>query len=127
MTLNRNLFGKGPPSILGHPLSTVAEEGDVTKFLCQFRGADFPVSRVRWLRNLIPVPQETIHPSASRNDHPHHPRIRNHEQNATLVISPVQLSDVGNYTCEIITPGFPPVLSRPAQLIVTGIHNKLQP
>ena len=116
----------GPPSILGHPLSTIAEEGEGTKFVCQFKGPDFPISRVQWLRNHIPIPipKETNHPS-TRDDHSHHQRVRNHEHNATLVINPVQLTDAGAYTCEIITPGFPTVRSRPAQLIVTGIHNKV--
>jgi hypothetical protein len=117
-----NLLGTDPPSILGHPLSTVAEEGESTKFVCQFKGPDFPISRVQWLRNLvpIPIPKEANHPS-TREEQAHHQRIRNHEHNATLAIKPVVLGDSASYVCEIITPGFPAVRSRPAQLIVTGM------
>ncbi len=42
-------------------------------------------------------------------------------ENGTLKIEPVELTDVGDYTCEIMTPGYMTVESRPAQLFVTGM------
>lgn len=42
-------------------------------------------------------------------------------ENGTLKIEPVELTDVGDYTCEIMTPGYMTAESRPAQLFVTGM------
>lgn len=112
----------GQPSIVGHPLSTFAEEGETATFVCQFKGPDFPITRVQWWKNVLPIPGEIkTSDLLSLVDVGDGSRIRNFENNVTLVISPVRMTDAGEYACEIMSPGFPPIRSRPAQLFVKGI------
>lgn len=91
--------------------------------MCQFRGPEYPISQIRWLRNRVP-----IHVSDRGNQDYHHPvgdqlpeRVLSFPENGTLKIESVQMSDAGDWSCEITTPGHPPVESRPAQLFVTGM------
>jgi hypothetical protein len=115
-------------------------------FMCQFQGAKFPISQIRWLRNRVPIPMTTYpnHNAANSHNiarevstshhHHYHPtslavtgagdqlpqRIISFPENGTLKIEPVEMTDAGDYTCEISTPGHS-VESRPAQLFVTGL------
>lgn len=137
------LFGTAPPTIFGHPLSTIAEEGETAVFMCQFRGAEVPLSQIRWMKNRQPIHVlpgtnlETLHHYQNQNPmtlavgSPHQQqqrqqRFTSYPENGTLKIDSVQMTDGGDYTCEIITPGHPPVESRPAQLFVTGIYDEMK-
>ncbi|ODN06678.1 Tyrosine-protein kinase-like otk [Orchesella cincta] len=143
-----------PPTILGHPSSTVVKEGEEAYFICQFRGPSYPVSQIQWLRNKVPIPARTFLTQDDQADGPilypvvsssvdasggniigsggvgsssgggsdqQKPLARfiSFPENGTLKIEPVELTDVGDYTCEIMTPGYMTVESRPAQLFVT--------
>jgi len=141
-----------PPTILGHPSSTVVKEGEGAYFICQFRGPSYPVSQIQWLRNKVAIPARTfltqddqadgpiLYPvvsssvdanggvgvGGSRDSDQQKPLARfvSFPENGTLKIEPVELTDAGDYTCEIMTPGYMTVESRSAQLFVTGMPTK---
>lgn len=98
------------------------------------------MSHIRWMKNRILIHHVPAATPGRRNLGHHQNPIAlgvssPHEEaqfsqraflfpeNGTLKIESVQLNDAGDYTCEVITDGHPPVESRPAQLFVTGIYN----
>jgi hypothetical protein len=129
---NKNkLFGTAPPTIFGqHPLSTTAVEGETVFFMCQFRGAEYPVSQIRWRKNkqlMVTLPYSGYRhhrPMTLTGGDDFPQRARVFPENGTLKIDSVSLGDSSNYSCEVITPGHPPVESRPSQLFVTGNGRK---
>lgn len=110
-----------PPIMFGHPLTTIAMEGENVIFTCQFHGSPFPVSRVHWLRNRLFITDKMPSPRLNDAGYSDQTRVWNYEHNSTLIIKQVDLADSGEYVCEVTTLGFQPVRSQPAQLIVKGI------
>lgn len=125
------------------------KEGETAYFICEFRGPSYPVSQIQWVRNKVAIPARTfltqddqadgpiLYPvvssaidvnsggssslSGSSDQQKPFTRFVSFPENGTLKIEPVELTDAGDYTCEIMTPGYMTVESRPAQLFVTGM------
>ncbi|GFS70215.1 inactive tyrosine-protein kinase 7 [Nephila pilipes] len=93
------------PTITLPPAGLVTEEGDLATFICEFNGSPYPVTHVRWLKDMKPYKERNGYSSI----YPH---------NGTLHIYKVVMSDAGDYMCEVVTNGFPPVRSEKAKLVV---------
>ena len=102
-------FHVAPSSLTSSPESVEATEGDPVQLDCSYSGMEAPVTHVQWLKD-----GEALKETGGPMRH----KISDRRGNVTLRFKSVHLTDKGNYSCEIITKGFPSLISRSAALVV---------